>query len=119
MSTAIQQHSDKGKSTGITKTDRESAKQIPAVARVAPWVDLPAKADLQKEPREKTVLACALKLLRERGRDGATLVEIKESFRSIEMFHHDPKALLTWASKNRGWGFHMKQGTDRIVLVTK
>ena len=95
------------------------ATRKPAIARTQPWADLPAAAE-QKEPRDKTVLACALKLLRERGREGATLAEIKASFKEINLEHHDPKALLVWASKNRGWGFHMKKdGSERIVLVTK
>lgn len=105
-------------STPATNNSKKAATTKPA-PRVAPWVDLPANPEMQKEPRDKTVLACALKLLRERGREGASLAEIKSCFKEINLEHHDPKALLVWASKNRGWGFHMKQNTDKIVLVTK
>lgn len=115
--TAITKSADSGK--GLTKGDKDkaAAKTAP-VSRTTPWADLPATPELQKEPRDKTVLACCLKLLRERGREGATLQEVKESFKEINMFHHDPKALMVWASKNRGWGFHMKQD-GKIVLKTK
>jgi hypothetical protein len=120
MTNASTQHQvhGTGEKKKLTAGDRESAAKIPTPAATKPWADLPAKPDIQKEPRDKTVLACALKLLRERGRDGATLDEIKTSFKEINLYHHDPKALLVWASKNRGWGFHMKQD-GRIVLLTK
>lgn len=120
--TTTTKSTDKTADKSLNKADKDkAAAKVPIKdqpARTTPWQDLAATPSMQKEPRDKTVLACALKLLRERGREGATLEEIKESFKEINMFHHDPKALLTWASKNRGWGFHQKKD-GRIILVTK
>lgn len=84
-------------------------------APVTPWVDLPAYPALQKAPREKTTIAVALAETSKEG--GATLAEIKEALKAIEMGSHDPKQLLTWMSKNRGWGFRMEQATGKISLV--
>lgn len=108
---------------GITKADKKAAEKkadgAPSnVGRTRPWEDLPATPSLQQEPRDKTVQACALKLLRERGAKGATLAEIQASFDEIKMGHHDAKRLLRWMSANRGWGFHMKRD-EHIVLRTK
>lgn len=88
----------------------------------APWQDLPAGLQ-QTPPRDKTVFSAALACIEARP-DGATLAEIKESFRTIPgnsgdgtMYHHDPKTLLTWQSKNRGWGFKMDPKTQRVTVV--
>jgi hypothetical protein len=108
---------------GITKADKKAAEKkadgtANNVGRTRPWEDLAATPSLQQEPRDKTVQACALKLLRERGARGATLAEIQASFDEIKMGHHDAKRLLRWMSANRGWGFHMKRD-EHIVLRTK
>lgn len=57
----------------------------------------------------------ALKTIRARA-DGATLDEIKESFREIDLYHHDPLTLLRWQHDNRGWGFKMNPTTGRITV---
>ncbi len=87
--------------------------------RADPWHDLPANPALQKEPREKTTISQALKTIRN-APHGATLEEIKESFKEINMYHHDPKRLLGFMSRERGWGFIMpKPENGRIFLVVK
>jgi hypothetical protein len=101
----------------LTAGDKKEAKA--KIARTMPWTDLPANPDLQREPRKDTTIECALLLLRERGKEGATLAEIQKSFDRINMGHHDAKALLRWMSDKRGFGFHMKKGTEQIVLVVK
>lgn len=122
-------HAD-SKSTSLTKADRDkalangaavTAATAPAPAqtgRIKPWEDLSADPKLQKEPREKTVLHQMLTLLRERKGAGASETEIKAKFAEIKLGHHDVRRLMTWASANRGWGFHQKKDGN-FTLVEK
>lgn len=116
------------KNTSLTKADRDAAlangaavttaTAPAATGRIKPWEDLPANPVLQKEPREKTVLHQMLTLLRERKGAGALESEIKAKFAEIKLGHHDVRRLMTWASANRGWGFHQKKDGN-FTLVEK
>lgn len=114
--------SDSGK--GLTNADKTAAAKKAGqgnVGRTKPWADLPANPKRIEEgpaPREKTVLHAMITLLKERGPKGATLAEIKKEFEKINLGHHDPAALCRWASKERGYGFHMKKD-EHVVLRTK
>lgn len=81
------------------------------------WVDLPAAPGGETAPRKNSVLAAALALM-ESNPGGATLLEIKAAFEKMGMGHHDPRQLLVWASKNRGWGFEIDRATGRVRAVT-
>lgn len=85
--------------------------------RSSQWEDLPPTSASPQAPRDRTVFSQALKTIRARA-DGATLDEIKESFREIDLYHHDPLTLLRWQHDNRGWGFRMNPATRRITLWT-
>lgn len=91
----------------------------------APWQDLEPTSAKPTAPRDKTVFSVALALISARP-DGATLAEIKEAFRTLPgqgpdgtMYHHDPKTLLTWQARNRGWGFRMDPKTQRVTVWEK
>lgn len=83
--------------------------------RTSVWHDLPPTSATPQSPRDRTVFSQALKTIRARA-DGATLDEIKESFREIDLYHHDPLTLLRWQHDNRGWGFKMNAATRRITI---
>lgn len=83
--------------------------------RTSAWQDLPPTSATPQPPRDRTVFSQALKTMRARA-DGATLDEIKESFREIDLYHHDPHTLLRWQHDNRGWGFRMDPTTRRITI---
>jgi hypothetical protein len=87
------------------------------VRRNSTWQDLPPASAAPQAPRDRTVFSQALKTIRARP-DGATLDEIKESFREIDLYHHDPLTLLRWQHDNRGWGFKMNPSTGRVTLWT-
>lgn len=108
-------------SQALVVSTPEAAPAKPAVRRVEPWIDLPADPSKgQKQPREKTVFSCALAIMASHESvGGATLEEIKESFKPIGMFHHDPKRLLVYMSKEKGWGFVMNPANGRIRPLLK
>lgn len=92
-----------------------SDQQPRPVRQASTWQDLPPTRAAPQAPRERTVFSQALKTIRARP-DGATLDEIKESFREIDLYHHDPLTLLRWQHDNRGWGFKMDPSTGRVTL---
>jgi hypothetical protein len=108
------------------KAEAQSGPQVAPKARVtAPWHDLEPTSDKPTLPRDKSVFAQALKTIGAKP-DGATLAEIKESFKEIPgsgpdgtMYHHDPKNLLKWQNQHRGWGFRMDPKTEKITLWEK
>ncbi len=102
---------------GATLATRVTANESGArpARRSSTWQDLPPSSATPQAPRDRTVFSQALKTIRARA-DGATLGEIKESFREIDLYHHDPLTLLRWQHDNRGWGFKMNPGTGRITL---
>lgn len=143
MSKSSTQHSTKSKTpaqgVGITKGDREQRIATPPgtptnantpsngpapgtvpnaqpakVRPVAPWKDLPASPQLQKEPRDGTTMAIALSTLRN---EPSTLEQIQQKLLNGGFGHHDAKRLLTFMSNSRGWGFKMDPVTKRIVLL--
>lgn len=89
----------------------------PAKQRVEkPWEDLPPGViDPAKRAKENTTIWSALKTLEEAGEKGATLEELKEGLKKINMGHHSVKALLRWMNENRGYGFRMNKETQCIT----
>jgi len=129
------QSSKSSKSTALTRPGTEPAKgkkeEVPTTAvskaggtkpgATVPWQDLPA-GPTQKTPREKTVQYVALQTISAH-EEGATLDEIKAAFcaqtgAQSYMANHDPKTLLVWMSRNRGWGFVMNPVTGKIRALT-
>jgi hypothetical protein len=102
---------------GATMVDRLAAGngEAPPARRSHSWQDLPPTSAVPQDPRDRTVFSQALKTIRART-DGATLDEIKESFREIDLYHHDPLTLLRWQHDNRGWGFRMNPATGRVTI---
>ena len=133
MSTSTQSKSTAATSTSTVRpgtAPAKAAKTAPAkdAAPVNPnpdakvnaktWEDLPANPSLQKQPREKTTLKVVLDLTSRK--EGATLAEIKAAFGTEikpHMTSHDPRGVMAFMSRNRGWGFRMdKEG--KVHLVT-
>lgn len=98
----------------------DSAK-VDARTNVKPWEDLPATPSMQKPAREKTTIWVVLELTKRK--EGATEEEIKAAFGTMiapDQVHHDPRRVMRFMSKERGWGFHkIKSGPNegRIKLV--
>lgn len=90
--------------------EREARKNAPRVPKVKPWEDLPAGAE-QQAPREGSVLYTTLELIKTNR--GATLDEIQAAVGD----KHPVRRLLTWANRERGYGFVMTKNTQKIQAI--
>lgn len=137
MSTTTHSKSTTSTSTSTSRPGTAPAKAAPAKAAPAAtkdaasvnpnpdakvnaktWEDLPANPSLQKPPREKTTLKVVLDMTSRK--DGATLAEIKAAFGTEikpHMTSHDPRSVMAFMSRNRGWGFRMDKD-GKVHLVT-
>ncbi len=92
------------------EAEKAARKSAPRVPKVKPWEDLQAGAE-QQAPREGSALHTALELIKTH--KGATLEEIQAAIGD----KHIARRLLTWANRERGYGFVMTKNSQKIQAL--